>query len=106
MAFGVSPEEAAKGKWYIATAATNHMTRDKNLISDLKPMAGLTIADGNGAGLQMCGLGAVSTEAVVIPDVWYVPGINANLVSVGQISELGYRIEIGGGVCTHVRWSL
>ncbi|KAF0896444.1 hypothetical protein E2562_024313 [Oryza meyeriana var. granulata] len=99
-AFGVSPEEAAKGKWCIATAATNHMTCDKSLISDLKPLTGLIIADGNGAGLQMHGLGAVNTETVVIPDVWYVPGINANLVSVGQLTELGLEVEIGGGVCT------
>uniref|UniRef100_A0A0E0HPR5 Retrovirus-related Pol polyprotein from transposon TNT 1-94-like beta-barrel domain-containing protein n=1 Tax=Oryza nivara TaxID=4536 RepID=A0A0E0HPR5_ORYNI len=93
-AFGVSPEEAAKGKWYIATAATNHMTRDQSVISNLKPVTGRVVGGGNGAGLQVHGSGAVNTETVAIPDVWYVPGINCNLVSVGQLCQLGLEVSI------------
>uniref|UniRef100_A0A0E0HPR4 Retrovirus-related Pol polyprotein from transposon TNT 1-94-like beta-barrel domain-containing protein n=1 Tax=Oryza nivara TaxID=4536 RepID=A0A0E0HPR4_ORYNI len=107
-AFGVSPEEAGKGKWYIATAATNHMTNDKSLISDLKPVADgrNIIADGNGAGLKVQGRGAVNTETVVLPaEVWYVPEIDENLVSVDQLNELGLSISIGRGVCTVTRVS-
>uniref|UniRef100_A0A0D3HPV5 Retrovirus-related Pol polyprotein from transposon TNT 1-94-like beta-barrel domain-containing protein n=1 Tax=Oryza barthii TaxID=65489 RepID=A0A0D3HPV5_9ORYZ len=104
-AFQVSPEEAAKGKWYIATAATNHMTRDQSLISDLKPVTGRVVGGGNGAGLQVHGSGAVNTEMVAIPDVWYVPGINCNLVSVGQLCQLGLEVSIFRGVCTVTRAS-
>lgn len=103
-----SPEEAGKGKWYIATAATNHMTNDKSLISDLKPVADgrNIIADGNGAGLKVQGRGAVNTETVVLPaEVWYVPEIDENLVSVDQLNELGLSISIGRGVCTVTRVS-
>uniref|UniRef100_A0A0E0F8J4 Retrovirus-related Pol polyprotein from transposon TNT 1-94-like beta-barrel domain-containing protein n=2 Tax=Oryza TaxID=4527 RepID=A0A0E0F8J4_9ORYZ len=101
----ISPDEAAKGKWYIATAATNHMTRDQSVISDLKPMTGRVVGGGNGAGLQVHGSGAVNTETVVIPDVWYVPGINCNLVSVGQLCQLGLEVSIFRGVCTVTRAS-
>nr|BBF89705.1 hypothetical protein [Oryza sativa f. spontanea] len=104
-AFQVSPEEAAKGKWYIATAATNHMTRDQSVISNLKPVTGRVVGGGNGAGLQVHGSGAVNTETVAIPDVWYVPGINCNLVSVGQLCQLGLEVSIFRGVCTVTRAS-
>jgi hypothetical protein len=100
-----SPEEAAKGKWYMATAATNHMTRDQSLISDLKPVTGRVISRGNGAGLKVHGSGAVNTETVAIPDVWHVPGINANLVSVPQLSLLGLNISFDRGGCTVTRAS-
>nr|BBF89472.1 hypothetical protein [Oryza glaberrima]BBF89484.1 hypothetical protein [Oryza glaberrima] len=103
--FQVSPEEAAKGKWYMATAATNHMTRDQSLISDLKPVTGRVVSRGNGAGLKVHGSGAVNTETVAIPDVWHVPGINANLVSVPQLSLLGLNISFDRGGCTVTRAS-
>lgn len=84
------------------------MTNDKSLISDLKPVADgrNIIADGNGAGLKVQGRGAVNTETVVLPaEVWYVPEIDENLVSVDQLNELGLSISIGRGVCTVTRVS-
>uniref|UniRef100_A0A0E0MI57 Retrovirus-related Pol polyprotein from transposon TNT 1-94-like beta-barrel domain-containing protein n=1 Tax=Oryza punctata TaxID=4537 RepID=A0A0E0MI57_ORYPU len=102
----MSPEEAAKGKWYIATAAMNHMTRDRSVVSDFRPVRdGLIIPDGNGAGLPMHGIGAVDTGTVVIPDVWYVPGINCNLISVKQITELGHVVSLSGDGCTITRYN-
>jgi hypothetical protein len=39
-------------------------------------------------------------EAVVLPDVWYVPGLTMNLVSVGQLTEdPDLVVSMGGGMC-------
>ena len=40
------------------------------------------------------------TLTVVLPDVWYVPGLTVNLVSVGQLTEdPDLSISMGGGMC-------
>jgi hypothetical protein len=43
--------------------------------------------------------GAVITGAVVLPDVWFVPGLTENLVSVSQLAELDHSIGFGRGEC-------
>nr|BBF89706.1 hypothetical protein [Oryza sativa f. spontanea] len=91
-------------RWFITEAATNHMTSDKSIFSDLKPMAGLVIDGraGAGAGLPMHGIGAVYSWEVVLQDVWYVPGMSTyiGLVSAGQLTAIGLKTEIAGDVCT------
>ncbi|KAF0896443.1 hypothetical protein E2562_024312 [Oryza meyeriana var. granulata] len=71
------------------------------LISDLRPVNAIIGGD-NGAGLRVLGIGAVNTD---MNNVYYVPGINANLVSVKQITADGMKIQIEGGVCTITRGS-
>nr|BBF89243.1 extensin-like [Oryza barthii] len=95
---------ATMPRWFITEAATNHMTSDKSIFSDLKPMAGLVIDDraGAGAGLPMHGIGAVYSWEVALQDVWYVPGMSTyiGLVSAGQLTAIGLKTEIAGDVCT------
>lgn len=76
------------------------MTGDQSLISDLVPVSNQVVKEGNCAGMQVCGKGSVNTETVVLPDVWYVPGLAVNLVSVGQLTEdPDLSVRIGGGAC-------
>ncbi|OEL27123.1 hypothetical protein BAE44_0011856 [Dichanthelium oligosanthes] len=76
------------------------MTGDRALISNPVPVSNKVVKAGNGEGLQVCATGSVNTETVVLPDVWYVPGLNMNLVSVGQLTkDRDLMVEIGGGAC-------
>lgn len=43
--------------------------------------------------------GAVVTDTIVLPGVWFVPGLAVNLVSVSQLGELDYSIGFGCGEC-------
>ncbi|CAD6252842.1 unnamed protein product [Miscanthus lutarioriparius] len=86
--------------WFIATRATNHMTGDKSLISNLVPVNNQVVEAGEGEGMKVCGKGSVNTEKVVLPDVWYVAGLTANVVSVGQLTEdHNLIVQFGGGMC-------
>ncbi|GJN05126.1 hypothetical protein PR202_ga22731 [Eleusine coracana subsp. coracana] len=86
--------------WFIATRASNHMTGDLSLISDLVPLSNKVVEEGDGEGMQVCGKGSVNTETVVLPDVWYVPGLAVNLVSVGQLTDdPDLIVGFGGGAC-------
>jgi hypothetical protein len=76
------------------------MTGDRTLISNLVPLSNKVVKAGNGEGMQVCGTGSVNTETVVLPDVWYVPGLSMNLVSVGQLTQdHGLMVYFGGGGC-------
>jgi hypothetical protein len=54
---------------------------------------------GDGTPMEVRGRGAVVTDAVVLPDVCFVPGLAANLVSAGKLAELGYTIRFARGAC-------
>ena len=84
---GNSSANAGQADWFMATCATNHMTGDRTLISNLVPVSNQVVQAGDGEGMLVCGRGSVNTERVVLPDVWYVPGLTMNLVSVGQLTE-------------------
>ncbi|KAJ1276800.1 hypothetical protein BS78_05G243000 [Paspalum vaginatum] len=93
-------KNAGKADWFVASFCTNHMTGDRTLISDMVPVSNQVVQEGDAAGMQVCGRGSVNTETVVLPDVWYVPGLNQNLVSMGQLTEYpDLVVEMGGGVC-------
>jgi len=106
MASSTSPAEASGGTggnsssgiageadWFMATG-------DRTLISNLVPVSNQVVQAGNGAGMLVCGRGSVNTETVVLPDVWYVPGLTMNLVSVGQLTEdPDLSVSMGGGMC-------
>lgn len=95
-----SSVNAGAADWFMASYATNHMTGDRTLISNLVPVSNQVVRAGDGEGMLVCGRGSVNTEAVVLPDVWYVPGLTMNLVSVGQLTEdPDLVVSMGGGMC-------
>ena len=70
------PENSGESAWFIlASYANNHMTGDRSLISNLVPVINQVVEAGEGKGMKVCGKGSVNTEKVVLPDVWYVPGL-------------------------------
>ncbi|XP_052135998.1 uncharacterized protein LOC127754488 isoform X2 [Oryza glaberrima] len=97
--------KSSAGAWFIETAAPNHITGNRSLMSDLRPVDTYIVYTAGGTGMMVHGIGAVNTERVVIPDVWYVPGINANFVSVGQLAQLDLSTEFRRGVCSVTRGS-
>lgn len=73
------------------------MTGNRSLILNLSPAGTHVVHSANGSPMQVCGTGSVETEKVVLHDVWYVPELTENLVSVGQLTELNLSITFGRG---------
>ena len=97
---GNSSVNAGEADWFMVSHATNHMTGDRTLISNLVPVSNQVVQAGDGEGMLVCGRGSVNTERVVLPDVWYVPGLTMNLVSVGQLTgDPDLSVSMGGGMC-------
>ena len=75
------------------SAYCNHMTPHSSLYSELKLASHpLNIRIANGSTMSGHNIGSVSTSNLSIPGVFNVPDLSYNLFSVGQLTELGYRI--------------
>jgi len=76
------------------------MTHDKTLSKDLKPTKFSKVGIGNGCYISSKGKGTIQISTIsgikTISDVIYVPDINQNLLSVGQLLEkdLKYLLKI------------
>jgi len=82
--------------WLIDSGITNHMTYDKTLFKDLRPTKVSKVRIGNGSYIPAKGKGTIliSTTSGIktISDVLYVPDIDQNLLSVGQLLEKGFKV--------------
>ncbi|CAL5331407.1 unnamed protein product [Camellia sinensis] len=82
--------------WLVDSGCTNHMTYDKELFKELDRTKISKVKVGNGEFIEVRGKGTVAIESVLgtklITDVLYVPRIDQNLLSVGQLLEKGYKL--------------
>lgn len=94
-------KKPAGDEWYIATGAAHHATGNPDLITDLVELENdaLRVYAADGTPMPVCGRGNVMTENIVIPDIYYVQGLCANLVSVGQLAGMDYCVSFGRGAC-------
>lgn len=84
----------------MASAAVNHMTGNPDVLTTYTPMNGdLNVHVANMGLMQVCGIGSVNTPNVVLQNVWYVPGLELNLVSAGQLTKLGHKVSFGSYGC-------
>ena len=90
--------ESTRGIWYLDTGASNHMTGDKSLFVELKQMsANVTFGDDSKVPVQ--GKGKISIllkdgSYQFISDVYYVPNLKSNILSLGQLLEKDYDIHM------------
>ncbi|KAG8499415.1 hypothetical protein CXB51_005894 [Gossypium anomalum] len=92
-----------KSNWLVDSGCTHHMAADESLFRDLDRSYVSKIRIGNGDLIQARGKGNVvintSSGNKVISDVLFVPDIDQNLLSVGQLVEKGYSLVFENGAC-------
>ena len=73
------------------------MTYDKTLFKDLKPTNVSKVRIGNGGYIPVKGKGTVAISTYsgtkLISDVLYVPNIDQNFLSVGQLIKKGFKVS-------------
>jgi hypothetical protein len=85
--------------WYLDTGASNHMTGDKAQFSELNLSVGGTVRFGDGRTIGIEGRGTVIFELKdgghkVLTDVYYIPRLKSNIISLGQLTEHGCEIVL------------
>ena len=79
------------------------MTHDKELFKELKPSKISKVKIGHGSYILAKGIGtiAIATHSgtKTISDVLYVPDLDQNLLSVGQLLEKGFKVFFEDNYC-------
>ena len=75
--------------WHLDFACCNHMTSSPNVVSSHTSTSLPTIYTANGSPMHVSHLGNVSTLALSVSNVYQIPQLTHNLLSVGQLTELG-----------------
>ena len=97
------PTEYHEGAWILDTGATNHMTGCTEALVSLDKSVRGAVRFGDGSTVEIQGVGAVALtgkhdEHRVLTDVYFIPSLKCNIVSLGQLEEAVCRVEIDNGI--------
>ncbi|TXG53906.1 hypothetical protein EZV62_019162 [Acer yangbiense] len=99
-----SAVEEKDSTWHLDSGCSNHMSGNENIFLDVDSTVTPKVKLGNGAIVESKGKGGISVETKkgtkYVNDVLFVPELNQNLLSVGQLVENGYRLHFEDGGCT------
>ena len=87
-------------KWYFDSACCNHMTSMSYLFSslstnDINP----SIHTADGSLMHVSHTGHISLSNLSLPNTYLIPKLNFNLISIGQLCDLGYEITFSSSGC-------
>lgn len=95
-AFNVESSKSTSGKWIVDSGATDHMTCENNSMKNMKNVkSSVSIADES--ILEVTGVGSVESNGLTLKNVWYVPKLSKNLISVAAIDKAGHKVEFSDG---------
>ena len=78
--------------WLLDSACNNHMTSSLDVISSHTSTSLPTVYTTNGSPMHVSHLGNVSTLALSVFNVYQIPKLTHNLLSVGQLTKLGFSL--------------
>ena len=92
-------EQEDSSTWYLDNGASNHMCREKKMFVMFDEYARGDILFGDSSKIQIKGKGAVLIHSSndghkLILDVYYVPKLKNNILSLEQFLEKGYEIHM------------
>lgn len=87
--------------WILDSGASYHMSHDcSSFISMSFDSRSPSILTADGTPLPLTGIGTIQTTHVSLPNVYCIPKLTMNLVSVGQLCDLGYLVHFSSTTCS------
>jgi GAG-pre-integrase domain/Zinc knuckle len=91
--------------WYLDTGASNHMTGCIEKFAEIYTAIRGSVKFGDGSAVDIHGRSSVLLECStgehrLLTDVYYIPMLRSNIISLGQLDENGCQIVVKGGVMT------
>lgn len=88
-----------EGCWYLDNGASNHMTGERSFFSELNEKIKGKVRFGDGSFINIEGKGSILFEAKtgeqkLLPDIYYLPELKSNIISLGQATEQGCDIRM------------
>uniref|UniRef100_A0A2N9HMZ1 Integrase catalytic domain-containing protein n=1 Tax=Fagus sylvatica TaxID=28930 RepID=A0A2N9HMZ1_FAGSY len=97
--FALSVTLGISSEWFLDSACCNHMTDNPHLTSAHTPPVLPTITTADGSAMTVSHVGSISTPNLSISDVFCVHKLHLNLLSVGQLTELGLNLFFSSRGC-------
>jgi hypothetical protein len=90
--------------WYLDSGASNHVSGNSSVFSSFSQSSGTKITSAGGHTHDVTGMGSIairlpSGEIQKISHILYSPGIKKNLLSVGFLTDKGFRLKFLRDVC-------
>ncbi|XP_074322910.1 uncharacterized protein LOC141659881 [Apium graveolens] len=87
--------------WYLDNGASNHMTGDKMKFNELNEQVTGQVKFGDGSMVKIEGKGSImfkckNGEERTLREVYYIPSLCNNIISIGQLSEEGNKTVFNG----------
>ncbi|GJZ29117.1 zinc finger, CCHC-type containing protein [Tanacetum coccineum] len=91
--------------WYLDNGASNHMTGTKSHFRDIDENITGRIRFGDGSYVEIKGKGSIllgcrNHEQKIVSEVYYIPNLKSNILSLGQLTEIGCKIIMDGNQLT------
>ncbi|XP_076911757.1 uncharacterized protein LOC143569828 [Bidens hawaiensis] len=91
--------KGSRDMWYLDNGASNHMTGIKESFFELDEGVTSQLRFGDGSKVQIKRKGVIVIEGkngdqLVIPNVYFVPALNNNILRLGQMTEDGYDVRL------------
>ncbi|GJS76172.1 zinc finger, CCHC-type containing protein [Tanacetum coccineum] len=91
--------------WYLDNGASNHMTGTKSHFRNINESITGRIRFGDGSYVQIKGRGSIllgcrNHEQKIVSDVYYIPNLKSNILSLGQLTEIGCKVIMDGNKLT------
>lgn len=81
--------------WYLDNGTSNHMTGDKTHFTEIDSNINGLVKFGDGSTIKIEGKGSIVFDCKngerVFNDVYYIPKLRSNILSLGQLTEAGAR---------------
>ncbi|XP_052619749.1 uncharacterized protein LOC128126064 [Lactuca sativa] len=93
------------GIWYLDNGASNHMTGNYSYFSELNKNITGRVRFGDGSCVSIKGKGSIlfegkSGEQKLMKDIYYIPSLRSNVISLGQSTIAGCDIRMRGDFLT------
>ena len=91
-------------RWFLDSGCSNHMSGDKKWFSELDQSFKHSVKLGNDSRMEVVGKEnvrmKVNGQILVITEVFFVPDLKTNLLSIGQLQEKNLTILIKADCCS------
>jgi len=95
--------ESSRDLWYLDNGASNHMTGDLEMLKTLDEEITGKVKFGDGSTVEIKGKCTIlfqckSGDQWALTELFFIPKLRSNLISLGQLTETGHKIVLDDDV--------